>query len=84
MPDYVIVVWLYIFSLIFISLVATNCPIVALGNNFLYKYNGSIFPSLPVSALYGSVIITSFHDDFRLSVIAEQLELSFMVLIFTF
>ena len=37
------------FSLMFVFLVAANCSIVALGNNFFYMYNGTIFPSLPIS-----------------------------------
>ena len=35
MPNCIIVDWLYIFSLTFVSFVAANCSSVALGNNFL-------------------------------------------------
>ena len=58
MPSFVNVVWLCIFSLMFVFLVATNCSIVALENNLLYMYNGIIFPSLSVSTLYQTVIAT--------------------------
>ena len=41
--NYVIVVWIYIFSPVFVFLVAANCSIIALGSNFLYMYNGIMF-----------------------------------------
>ena len=47
MPNCVIVVWLYVFSLMFVFLVAANCSIVAWGNNFLYMYKCIIFPFYP-------------------------------------
>ena len=49
MPNCVIVVWLYIFGLMFVSLLTTNFSIVSLANNFLYMYNGIIFPPLAMS-----------------------------------
>ena len=64
MPNCVHVDQLYIFGLIFIFPVATNCPVVALRNNFLDIYNGIMFPSLPVSTLYGTIILTLFDNRF--------------------
>ena len=68
MPNCVIVVQVYIFSLMFVSVFAANCSIVALGNTFLYMYNGIIFPSLPMSTLYGTVFMTLFDDVFRFAI----------------
>ena len=42
----------------FLILVATSCPFVALGNNFLFMCKGIMFPSLPVSTLNGNIIST--------------------------
>ena len=39
-PNWVIVVLLYIFNCIFTIFVAANCSLVILGNNFLYMCNG--------------------------------------------
>ena len=68
---------------IFVFLVATNCSFVALGNNFLYIYNCIMFPSLPVSTLYATVIMALFDDVFRFAVIMEWLVLKLMELICT-
>ena len=46
-------------------------------------YNGCIFPSLPISTLYGTVITTLFDNLFRFAFIVEWLELKLMKLIFT-
>ena len=46
------------FTWIFVFLVATNYSVVALENNFLYICNSIIFPSLPVSTLHVTVIMT--------------------------
>ena len=52
------IVQLYFFSFIFVFFVTANCSVVALGNNFLNIYNSIMFPSLPVSTLNGTVIMT--------------------------
>ena len=83
LPNCVIVVWLYVFSLLFVFVFATNCSIVALGNNILYVYNGITFPSLPMSTLYGTMIMTLFVEVFRFAIIIEQLELNLTEFIFT-
>ena len=46
------------FNGIFLFLVTANCSFVALGNNLLCKCRGIIFPLLPVSTLYGTIIET--------------------------
>ena len=64
-PVVLIVFMLYVFSWIFVFLVAANCSFDALGNIFLYICNDIMFPSLPVSTLYGTVIMTAlFHEAF--------------------
>ena len=57
--------------------------VVALGNNYLYMYNDIMFPSLPMSTLYGTVIMTLSDDIFKFTLIAEQLELNLTEMIFT-
>ena len=56
------------FYLIIVFLVATNSSFVVCGNNFLYRHNGIMFPSLVVSSLYCTVIAASFDDVFRFGV----------------
>ena len=79
----VIVVLLYVFNWIFVFLVATNCSFVALWNDFLYMCKGMMFPLLPVSTLYGSIILTLFDNVFRFVVITECLLLKLIEFIFT-
>ena len=57
MPNCVTVVLLYVFYLIFEFLAAAICSFGALGNNLLYMCKGIMFPSLPVSTLYSTVIL---------------------------
>ena len=83
MPNVVIVVLLYIFNRVFLLLVATNCSFVALGNNVLYMCKHIMFPSLPVSTLYGTIILTRFGDVFRFTLITEHLLLKLIEFIFT-
>ena len=45
--------------------------------------NGIMFPSLPVSLLYGTAIMTLFDDVFRFAVITKWLLLKLMEFIFT-
>ena len=72
-------VWLYIFCIFY----CFQLLFIALWNKFLYIYNDIMFPWLPVSTLYGTVIMTLLDDVFRFAVIMEPLALKFMELIFT-
>ena len=84
---YICLIVLLLFSFMFLVwclyLGAANYSIVALVNNILYTYNGIIFPSLPMSVLYGTVIMTLFDDVVRFSFLVEWLELNLTELIFT-
>ena len=42
-----------------------------------------MFPSLPVSVLYGTIILIWFYDDFRFAVITECLLLKLIEFIMT-
>ena len=53
----------------FLFLVATNCSFVALENNVLNSCKSIMFPSLAVSTLYGTIILTWLDDVFRLDVL---------------
>ena len=66
MPNCVIVVRLYVLSWIFVFLVAANCSFVAIETNCLYRCNGIMFPSLPVSTLYCTVITLMVYLDLLL------------------
>ena len=68
MPNCVIVVLLYVLYWMLLFLIATNWSFVALENNFLYTHKGIMFPSLPVSTLYGTIIGTWFDNVFRLPI----------------
>ena len=83
MPNCDTVVLLYLFNWKFMFLVSTNCSSVALGNNLLYRCIGNLFPSLPVSTLYGTIIETWLDDVFRLAVITDGLLLKIIEFIFT-
>ena len=54
-------------------LVAANCSFVVLGNNLLCLCEGIMFPSLPVSNSYGTIIKASFDGVFRFAVITKCL-----------
>ena len=73
MPNCVVIVLFYDFHWMFLFLVASNCSSFALGNNLLYKCKDIMFPSLPVSTLYGTVIKTWFDDVFRFFAITDHL-----------
>ena len=53
-------------------MVATNCPLVILGNNFLYMCNGMMLSSLPVPNLYGTITLFMPADIFNFAVISKQ------------
>ena len=61
----------YYFNRIFLFLVATNCSLVILENTFLYMCNGMILPLLPVSTLYGTIILFGPADILKLAVSTE-------------
>ena len=73
MPNWVIIVLLYVFNWMFLFSAAANCSFVSLGNILLYKCKGTMFPSLPVFTLYGTIIETCFDDTFRFGVINNLL-----------
>ena len=62
---------------------ATNCSLVLLGNNFLYMSNGMIFPSLPISTLYGNITLLGPADVFRFAVNMDHFILKWIKCIFT-
>ena len=67
----------------FLFLVAANYSLVVLRKNLLYKSKDNMFPSLPVSTLYGTIIETLFDDVFRFAVFTDQLLLNIRKSIFT-
>ena len=82
MPNCIIVVLFYVFNWIFVFLVAANCSFVALANNFLYMCTDIMFPSLPVSTWYGTIIRTWFDDGFRFAFL-KLIEFIFTVFIWS-
>ena len=83
MPHCVIIFKFYVFNLMFLILVTTNCSFVAKGNNLLYKCKGIMFQSLPVSTLYGTIIETGFDNVFIFAVTTDHLLLKIIDFIFT-
>ena len=83
MPNCVAIILWCVFNWMFLSLVATNCSFVVLGNNLLYMYKGIMFPSLPVSTLYGIIIEIWFDDVFRFAVFTNHLLLKIIEFMFT-
>ena len=63
LPNCVIVVWLYVLSLV-ASLADASLSIVALGNNFVNILNDIMFPSLPISNLYDTIMAAVLDDVF--------------------
>ena len=71
------------FNWMILILVTASCSFADLGNNLLYKCKGIMFPSLPVSTLYGTIIETWFDNVFRFAVITNYLLLKIIEFIFT-
>ena len=67
----------------FLLSIAASWSFLALGNNLLYKCEGIMFPSLPVSTLYGTIIESWFDNVFRFAVITNHLLLKITEFIFT-
>ena len=68
MPNCVIFFCFMFLIGLFLFLVATNCSFVALENTFCICVK---VPSLSLSTLYGTIILTWFDDVFRSAVITE-------------
>ena len=64
LPYCVIAVWLYVFSLIFASFVATSWSTVTLGNNIFVYMECYYVPITPMSNLWGTIIVILLDEVF--------------------